>query len=469
MPFEMHPVRRRRISVAAVSTLLFTLPGCAILNPPDRTELTQQALAETALPAVWKFAKTPGEFDAETLGFELPEELATLIREGQANNPDLRLAATRVEQSRIAVKAAGASLVPALGVGMQAGESAIPSSSLAMNGLALIASWEIDVWGKTRSAQAASKEQLISAELDTLYARQSIAAGVVKAWLAAVEANRQILLAQEMLTLSEKQLALIQVGQKVGRDTQHDVVTNQIAVKNSRNQLLQSEQSLNASKRALEILVGRYPAAEIGVASNLPTEITPIPTGLPSDLAERRPDLKAAESRFRAAFYNVEVAKKAKLPSISLMAGLGVVDNNLLVLQKDLQNPVWGVTGRVLAPLFTGGALEAQVEVKTAQQQEATVQYAKTMLNALNEIEGGLYADQMLADRYSLLNAQLADQQTILELQRVQVKVGKGNMYQLQQQQITLASSKMSLLRLQNERLIQRVNLHLALGGIYKI
>ena len=469
MPFEMHPVRRRRISVAAVSTLLFTLPGCAILNPPDRTELTQQALAETALPAVWKFAKTPGEFDAETLGFELPEELAALIREGQANNPDLRLAATRVEQSRIAVKAAGASLVPALGVGMQAGESAIPSSSLAMNGLALIASWEIDVWGKTRSAQAASKEQLISAELDTLYARQSIAAGVVKAWLAAVEANRQILLAQEMLTLSEKQLALIQVGQKVGRDTQHDVVTNQIAVKNSRNQLLQSEQSLNASKRALEILVGRYPAAEIGVASNLPTEITPIPTGLPSDLAERRPDLKAAESRFRAAFYNVEVAKKAKLPSISLMAGLGVVDNNLLVLQKDLQNPVWGVTGRVLAPLFTGGALEAQVEVKTAQQQEATVQYAKTMLNALNEIEGGLYADQMLADRYSLLNAQLADQQTILELQRVQVKVGKGNMYQLQQQQISLASSKMSLLRLQNERLIQRVNLHLALGGIYKI
>ena len=94
MPFEMHPVRRRSISVAAVSTLLFTLPGCAILNPPDRTELTQQALAETALPAVWKFAKTPGEFDAETLGFELPEELAALIREGQANNPDLRLAAT---------------------------------------------------------------------------------------------------------------------------------------------------------------------------------------------------------------------------------------------------------------------------------------------------------------------------------------------------------------------------------------
>ncbi|HSG22668.1 MAG TPA: efflux transporter outer membrane subunit, partial [Azonexus sp.] len=428
MSLELHQVRRWSISLAVLSTL----SACAILSPPDRDELTRQALAETQLPAIWKFAKTPGEFDAETLGFELPPELNALIREAQANNPDLRLAAARVDQSRSAVKLAGASLMPTLAVGAQAGESVIPSSSMAMNGLALIASWEIDIWGKTRSAQAASIEQARSAEQDTLYARQSIAAAVVKAWLTAIEANRQIQLAQEMLTLSEKQLALIQVGYKVGRDTQHDVVTNQIAVKSSRSQLLQSEQALNSSKRALEVLIGRYPSAEIAVASALPAEITPIPIGLPSDLAERRPDLKAAESRFRAAFYNVEVAKKAKLPSISLVAGLGLADNNLLVLQNDLSNPVWGITGRVLAPLFTGGALDAQIEVKTAQQQEATVQYARTMLNALNEIEGGLYADQKLADRYSLVNAQLVDQQTIVELQRVQVKIGKGNMYQLQ-------------------------------------
>jgi NodT family efflux transporter outer membrane factor (OMF) lipoprotein len=449
-------------------TVLATLSACAILSPPERSELTRQALLDTQLPTTWAFAKTPGEFDAEALGFELPPELLALIRETQANNPDLRLAAARVEQARSAVKGAGAALLPTLGVGAQAGQSVIPSSSMAVNGLALIANWEIDIWGKARSAQAATIEQSYSAELDTLYLRQSIAAGVVKAWLAAVEASRQIALAQDILALSQKQLGLIQRGQQVGRNTEYEVVSNQIAINGYRDQLLQREQALNSAKRALEILIGRYPAAEIAVATALPAEPTAIPVGLPSDLAERRPDLRAAESRFRAAFYNVEVAKKAKLPSISLVAGLGFVGNNVLTLQEDLHNPVWGITGTFLAPLFTGGALDAQIEVKTAQQMEATVQYAKTMLNALSEIEGGLYADRMLAERQSLLQAQLADQQKIVELQRVQLRVGKGTQYQLQQEELNLTSTHMVILRLQNERLIQRVNLHLALGGIYK-
>jgi multidrug efflux system outer membrane protein len=123
----------------------------------------------------------------------------------------------------------------------------------------------------------------------------------------------------------------------------------------------------------------------------------------------------------------------------------------------------------LLAPLFTAGALDAQIEVKTLQQQEATIAYAKSMLTALSEIEAGLYADQKLEDRYRLLEALLADQQKLVELQRVQIKVGKGDMYQLQMQELSVATSRINLLRMQNERLIVRVNLHLALGGVYKV
>ncbi|QZA77608.1 efflux transporter outer membrane subunit [Deefgea tanakiae] len=460
---QLHHIKRLGIATG----LIITLASCAIPVAPTRDDLHQQALAQIKFPTKWQHAKSTGEFDAAALGFTLPAELVELIAEAQRNNPDLRLAALRVEQSHSAVKAAGAALMPMIAIGGQAGESAIPTSSMAMNGLALIAQWEIDVWGKTRSSQAAAREQSLAAELDTLYARQSIAAAVVKSWLSATEATQQIRLAQEMVSLAEQQLALIKVGQKVGRNTQQDVLLNQLALKNYRGQLLQSQQALNASQRALEILVGRYPAAEIAVASALPAEPSAIPAGLPSDLAERRPDLRAAESRFRAAFYNVEVAKKAYLPSISLTAGLGVADNNLFKLQKDLNNPIWGVTGKLLAPIFTAGLIDAQVEVKTAQQQETTVQYAKTMLSALNEIEGGLYAEQKLAERYQLLKAQMNDQQKLLGLQKVQIKVGKGDHYQLHQQQLNLASYQINLLRLQNERLIQRVNLHLALGGVY--
>lgn len=89
------------------------------------------------------------------------------------------------------------------------------------------------------------------------------------------------------------------------------------------------------------------------------------------------------------------------------------------------------------------------------------------MLNALNEIEGGLFNEQNLAARYELMQAQVADQQRILELTRVQVTVGSSSRYQLYQQEMNLASNQLALLRLHNERLIQRVNLHLALGGLY--
>ncbi|HCT40166.1 MAG TPA: hypothetical protein DF427_03105 [Moraxellaceae bacterium] len=242
---------------------------------------------------------------------------------------------------------------------------------------------------------------------------------------------------KDMVALAEKQLELIRFGQKVGRNTQQDVVINQITLKNYQNQLMQSEQALNSSRRALEVLVGRYPAAEVAVASSLPNEPTPLPAGLPSDLAERRPDLKAAESRFRAAFYNEAVARKARLPSISLQAGIGYVDESLLALKENLDNPVSGATGSLLLPLFTNGGISSQIEIRTSQQEEA-VAYARTMLNALNEIEGSLYADQILAERYKLLNAQLADQQKLVELQQAQLKTGKGDRYQLQQQQLAL-------------------------------
>ncbi len=463
----MFPIRDFPNKTGVALAIALALSGCAVSNAPSQAELAEQALTNVTQPANWRFAKTAGDFDAEALGFNLPPELIGLIKEAQEHNPDLRITAARVAQAQAALTAAGASLLPMIGIGGQAGASPMPTSSLSVDGLALVANWELDLWGKTRSGEAAAKANSLAAELDALYARQSLAAAVVKSWLAAVEAQRQIAISRSLVNFAEQQLALMQVGQKVGRNSQQEILLNQLAVKNYRNQILQSEQASNSAQRALELLLGRYPSAEIAVASNLPSVPTPIPAGLPSDLVERRPDVRAAENRFNAAFYQVEVAKKAKLPSISLTGGVAMLDNELLELQDSLENPVWGLTGSFLAPIFTNGALDSQVEIKTQQQKESAVLYAKTMLDALNEVEGGLYNEQKLSDRYTLVQAQVADQQRIVDLERIQVKVGNSNQYQLYQQQMSLASNQLALLRLHNERLIQRVNLHLALGGVY--
>lgn len=455
-------------TISSILILTALLSAC-VASPPSQPELAEQALTNAVQPSQWRFAQTPGEFDAAALGFSLPPPLIELIKEAQLHNPDLRIAAARVAQAQAAITLAGASLAPSIALGAQAGNSALPSASLTMEGLALVVDWEIDIWGKTRSAKAAARANSLAEELDALYARQSLAASVVKAWLAAVEAQQQIALGHELLTMAEEQLKLMQIGQKVGRDSRQDLFISQLAVNTYRSQILQSEQASNAARRALEILLGRYPDSDISVSSYLPAAPLPIPAGLPSDLLARRPDLRAAEQRFQAAFYQVEAAKKARLPSISLTGGLAVIDDDLLQLQEDLDNPVWGLKGTLLAPLFTNGALSAQIEIRTQQQQESTALYAKTLLNALSEIEGGLFNERNLAARYELMKAQVSDQERILEMERVQVKVGSSDSYQLFQQQMSLGKNQLALLRIHNERLIQRVNLHLALGGLYPI
>jgi outer membrane protein, multidrug efflux system len=125
--------------------------------------------------------------------------------------------------------------------------------------------------------------------------------------------------------------------------------------------------------RALEILIGRYPAAAIETAARLPSMPRPVPVGLPSELLERRPDVIAAERRVASAFYGIEEAKVARLPRISLTASLTSVSSNLFVL-KERSNPLVSLGASLLAPIFLGGALQAQVDIRTAEQAQAVAE-----------------------------------------------------------------------------------------------
>lgn len=167
-----HPMmsKRKTTSLLALALLL----SACVATPPTQTELSQQALTNLNQPAQWRFALTPGEFDAAALGFRLPPALIDLIKEAQAHNPDLRIAATRVAQAQAALRLAGASLLPNLAIGAESGNSPIPAASITTEGLALLSTWEIDLWGKTRSSKAAAKANSVATELDALYIRLSL-------------------------------------------------------------------------------------------------------------------------------------------------------------------------------------------------------------------------------------------------------------------------------------------------------
>jgi outer membrane protein TolC len=188
---------------------------------------------------------------------------------------------------------------------------------------------------------------------------------------------------------------------------------------------------------------------------------------LPSELLERRPDVVAAERRVAAAFDRVEEAKAAQLPRISLTAGGSSVSSDLIVL-KEHSNPVWGLGANLIAPLYQGGALRAQVEIRTAEQKLAVADYARVAQRAFGDVEEALSAESALRDREAILGENINDNQRALDLAQVQYKVGKIDLRVVSQRQLALYGARTSRLHVQTEQLAQRVNLHLALGGSFE-
>jgi outer membrane protein TolC len=250
----------------------------------------------------------------------------------------------------------------------------------------------------------------------------------------------------------------------VGSGDELEVSQAEASVLSYSDLVLQAEVARQNALRAIEILAGRYPSAQVEAGVDLPPLPGPIPAGLPSQLLERRPDVRAAERRVAAAFYRTEEAKAARLPRIALTAGVNTVSSDLLVL-KERDNPVWSVGATLLAPIFTGGALQAQVDVRTAEQKAALAEYGRIGLRAFDEVEGALTASFSLERRSDVLARAVQANQRALGFARVRYDVGSGDQRGVQQQMLALHAARTSLVRVQSERLIQRVNLHLALGG----
>ena len=230
--------------------------------------------------------------------------------------------------------------------------------SSGLQGVGLFASWELDLWGRVRAAARSSEFQYQSAQLDAEFARQSLAALVVKAWIVAVEARLQKAQAEASLASAEQLASLARDRLRVGIGDEYDVALAQANVESFRDTARNLDLAYQNALRALESLLGRYPAAAAAVAERLPAWPGEVPVGLPSDLLERRPDVIAAERRVAAAFYLTEEAKAARLPRITLVANYTSISSELFLL-KPRDNPLFGAGAAAAADLL-GGLLQAR-------------------------------------------------------------------------------------------------------------
>lgn len=443
-----------------------SLAGCALKSPPPRDELATQALPNAKMPPAW--VAQPGATSAVgarwLASFNDPQ-LDALVQEALAYNPDLQVAAARVEQAAAYVKLAGATLYPQVNL-LARGGGAMSGDSSGLEGVGLFVNWELDLWGRVRAGRESARSQYDSAALDAEYGRQSIAALVAKSWFLASEARLQKGIAEDMAVAAARQLGFAQDRLRVGIGDEYDVTLARASLATYQDSAKNLDLAYQQSLRALEALAGRYPAAAVSVPAQLAAMPGPVPVGMPSELLERRPDVVAAERRVATAFYRVEESKAARLPRISLTAAVTSVSSELFVL-KDRDNPVWSAGASLLAPIFLGGQLQSQVEIRTAEQKQAVAEYGRVGARAFGEVENALSAEFALDGREALLKQAVAENTRALELANIRYRVGSGDLRAVQQQALALNAARTALLRVQSERLVQRVNLYLALGGSF--
>ncbi len=439
-----------------VATALST--GCRVGDPLDpQTLKTQLAVAET-----FGTGSTKAVESGWLAGFG-DRKLTAFVVEALEKNPDLEVAAALVDAAAGYARQAGALLLPAvnLGAGGYAGDGGIVS---AQAGASLDLSWELDIWGRLRSQASAAENRYVAAELTYAYARQSLAAQVAKSWFLCVETRLQRRAAEDAVSLYKKTLDIVQGQFKLEAVAEQEVQLAEADLASVEEALREATGADQQAQRALEVLLGRYPSAELEVTEEFAAVPVGIPAGLPCEILERRADLVAAERRVAAAFEAVRVAKAARLPRVAITASAGGSTTEF----RDLANPMnafWNLGGNLLTPLFDGGQLEAEEDIATAEQKTAVAEYRKTALQAFSDVENGLANDRLLAQRESFLRLALQKNTAAWEIATKQFDAGAVDLLSVLQMQRRVLNARIALINISGRRLAQRVNLHLSLGG----
>ncbi len=422
------------------------LAGCA--GNATRPELPLELPArfsttgEQALPAQWWQA-----FDDPALG--------TLIEGALADNFSLRATWARLEQARAVANREGAARWPTLdargeisrqnGRGSREGEQRLVGAS---------AAYEVDLWGRVGSAADAAELDARASGADLQTAALTLSAEVADTWYQLVEQRAQRDLLDEQMTLNRQLLTLVEARFRIGQAEASDVHRQRQLLAQTQGELVQSDTQLASLSYRLALLLGKAPGVELPAQRQLPTP-GPLPaTGLPAELAQRRPDLRRAFLQLQAADARAAAAVAARYPRLDLSAATSSRDGRL---EHWLSNLV----AQIAAPLFDGGRRRADAERAQAALTEAVNNYAQAVLDALREVEDALNREAGQTYYLASLATQEREAEAVVERERLRYLQGDSDYLsvidalrsrqQLQRQLITgrreLLSRRITLVR----------------------
>jgi len=465
--------------LTSVSLVAILLSGCSTLQKigPDATITAVEE--EIPTPSTW-VELAPDELPATdwVASFE-DSQLSALVSEGLENNPGSLRALAQFEAALAGLRISRADLYPSLSASTSVSRTDTINEDLVQgaNGepisvandrtsfsAGLNASWEADLFGRIRDGINANVETAGASASDFAGVRLAVASRVAQTWFDVIEADRLIDLSERDIDRQSRALRLTQRRFDSGLSGSSDVRLARSSLANAEALKATRLQNLKIQMRALEVLIGRYPAAALDVPSALPDLPELSGAASPEYILRRRPDILAVEQRIAAAGYSVDVARKALYPSLNFSGSLTEQGLNLGDA-LDFQDVISNVVGSLTAPLFQGGQIKANIAQREANLEAQVQTYVETVLFAYQDVENALDAEVRLKERESAL--QISLDEALRAEQRLEARYVEGlaTILQLLDAQSRSLSAEGQLISAKAERLQNRVRLHVALGG----
>lgn len=439
----------------------FSLSGCGIYTSyKPATDVPENLYREEV-----------AETDTSGIGALAWQELFTdpqlqaLIEEGLENNTDLRTAHLRVQEAEAALMTSRLAYLPALSLTPQGTISSFDGSKASKSyQLPVSASWEIDIFGKLTNAKHSAKAALEETKSYRQAVRTQLISTIANTYYTLLLLDKQLAISERTAALWQENVRAMYAMKKAGLSNEAAVSQAEANCLSVEASLLTLRQQINEAENSLSTVLGKTPQAiERGTLDNqaFPQTLT---TGIPLDLLKNRPDVQQAEYALAQAFYGVNKARSSFYPNITLSgsvgwtnSGGGIISNpGALLLQA---------IGSLTQPLFNKGANIANLKIAKAQQEEATLAFHQSLLNAGSEVNNALKQWQTARARITLGEKQVTSLQTAVKSTQLLMDHGTTTYLEVLTAQQSLLQARLSLEADRFDEIQGVISLYHAVGG----
>jgi multidrug efflux system outer membrane protein len=446
-----------------IPVLIFALSGCMVGPKLEKPEVQ--------VPESYRFSDSPQDSLEILAWWEIfgDEFLETLIDTALKNNRNVRMAASRILEAQAVVGYSRADIYPSFGYdGSAARQKPDPQfqgdapGNLFSFGANVF--WELDFWGKYRRATQAARAELLATDYGYQTVRISLISGVASLYFQLIDYRARLGISERTWETRKESLRIIQERYRKGIIPELDLNQAQIQEAIAAGSIHIYSRLVAQTENALSALLGTY-SGPIGTNSHEKLVESPvIPSGLPSQLLVRRPDILEAEQFYYAQTARIGVAQAMRFPSISLTGAFGAVSTDLSSFSTG-SNLAWSLGGGIAGPIFNFGKNKRRVEIERERAEQSLLAYEETVIQAFREVEDALADIQYRALELETVRRRVVAAENAASLSEARYNGGQTSYLELLESERQMFNAQLAVAEVRREHLTSYVRLYKALGG----